>query len=190
MTSFLEKFPGVNVHFLDKTNLNVKIEEDQKTLKRNAEKKAVELSKLTDWYVLTSDGGVDIPGLDNKWDILKNQRTVGEEKTDPEKADKLLDMMKDLKGEKRKATYHLAVALAIKGVLLWSTEQISDSGYIVEKLPDRDIPPYRWMSHVWYYPRFKKVFNKLSEKEKEEVRKQGEGIKKSLRKKIKEILLI
>jgi len=44
------------------------------------------------------------------------------------------------------------------------------------------------MGHLWYYPKYKKVFNKLSEKEKEEVRKQGEGIKKSLQIKIKEIL--
>ena len=49
-------------------------------------------------------------------------------------------------------------------------EQISDSGYIAEEIPDRVIPEYHWMGHVWYYPRHQKVFNKLSEKEKEEVR--------------------
>jgi len=58
----------------------------------------------------------------------------------------------------------------------------------VEELPDRVIPEYRWMGHIWYYSQYKKVFNKLSEKEKEGVRKQGAGIKKSLRKKIREIL--
>lgn len=188
MASYLGKFPNVCVHFLDKTSLNIKIEEDQKTLKKNAEKKAVELSKLTDWYVLTSDGGVNIPGLSKKWDILKNQRIVGEDKTDLEKANKLLDLMKELKGGKRKATYYLALALALKGKIIWSTEQISDTGYIAEKLPDRKIPEYRWMGHVWYYPLYKKVFNKLSEKEKGEVRKQGAGIKRSLRRKIKQIL--
>jgi XTP/dITP diphosphohydrolase len=188
MVSLLGKFSNLNIHFLNDLNLNIKVEEDQKTLRKNAEKKATEISKLTDYCVLTSDGGIDIPGLGKKWDILRNQRTVGEDKTDLEKTDKLLDLMKGLKSEKRKATYFLALALAKNGELIWSTEQIYDKGYIAEKLPDRDISLGLWMGHLWYYPQFKKVFNKLNEKEKEEVRKQGLGIKRSLRRKIREII--
>jgi len=59
------------------------------------------LRVFADWYVLASDGGVDIPGLGKKWDILRNQRIVGENNTDLKKAEKLLDLMKDLKGEKK-----------------------------------------------------------------------------------------
>jgi len=188
MVSFLENLPGVNIHFWEELGLEIKIEEDQPTLKKNAEKKAIEISKLTDWYVLASDGGVDIPGLGKKWDILRNQRIVGEDKTDVEKAEKLLSLMKNLKGEKRKVSYRLALALAKKGKLIWSTEQITERGFISEKLFDREIPPYRWMGHLWYYPQHKKVFNQLGEKEKEGVRKQGAGIKRSLRKVIKGIL--
>jgi len=188
MVSLLGKFPNLKIHFLDESNLNSKIEEDQKTLKNNAEKKAVGISKLTNYHVIASDGGVDIPGLGKKWDILKNQRTVGEDKTDLEKANKLLNIIKGLKKEKRKAIYYLSLALAKNGELIWSTEQIYDKGYIAEELPDKQIPQYLWMSHLWYYPKYKRVFNKLSEKEKEEVRKQGEGIKKSLQIKIREIL--
>lgn len=188
MASFLGKRCGVNIHFWEEFGLEIKVEEDQPTLKKNAEKKAIEISKLTNWYVLASDGGIDIPGLGKKWDILKNQRTVGENNTDLEKAEKLLDLMKDLKGEKRNASYHLALALSKDGKLIWSTEQITERGYIAEKLPDREIPPYRWVGHLWYYPQFNKIFNKLSEKEKEKVRKQSFGIKRSLRRKINEIL--
>lgn len=188
MASFLANCPGIKVHFWEEFGLEIKIEEDQPTLKKNAEKKAVEISKLTDWYVLASDGGVDIPGLGGNWDILRNQRIAGEDKADLEKAEKLLGLMKGLKGEKRKASYRLALALAKKGNLVWSTEQIVDKGFISEELPDREIPPYRWMGHIWYYPQHKKVFNNLSEEEKNEVRKQGIGIKRSLRRIIKEIL--
>jgi inosine/xanthosine triphosphate pyrophosphatase family protein len=188
MVSFLDNLPGINIHHWKEFGLEIKIREDQPTLKKNAEKKAIEISKLTNWYVLASDGGFDIPGLGKKWDRLKNQRIVGEDKTDVEKAEKLLGLMKGLKGEKRKATNRLALALAKKGKLIWSTEQISDRGYISEELSDREIPAYRWMGHLWYYPQHKKVFNKLSDEEKEEVRKQGTGIKRSLRKVIKKIL--
>lgn len=185
--SFLGNLPGVKTHSWEELNFEVKIEENQPTLKKNAQKKAIEISKLTDWYVLASDGGVDIPGLGKKWDVLRNQRIVGEDKTDVEKAEKLLDLMKDLEGEKRKASYRLALALAKKGKLIWSTEKITDKGFITEELFDREIPPYRWMGHLWYYPQHKKVFNQLSEKQKNEVRKQGAEIKSSLRKKIKQL---
>jgi len=122
--------------------------------------------------------------LGKKWDILRSQRIVGEDKTDVEKAEKLLNLMKSLRGEKRKASYRLALALAKKSKLVWSTEQITDKGFIAEELFNREIPPYRWMGHLWYYPQFEKVFNQLNEKEKNEVRKQGAGIKRSLRKKL------
>lgn len=186
--SLLGKLSGVKAHIWEELGLEIKVEENQPTLKKNAEKKAFEISKLTDWYVLASDGGVDIPGLGKKWDILRNQRIVGEDKTDLEKAEKLLSLMKNLKGERRKASYCLALALAKKGKLIWSTEQITDKGFIAEKLSDRKIPPYRWMGHLWYYPQYKKVFNQLSEKEKREVRKQGAELKISLRKTIKKII--
>ncbi|MDP3994862.1 MAG: non-canonical purine NTP pyrophosphatase [bacterium] len=188
MISFLGNRPGIIIHFWEELGLEIKVEENQPTLKKNAEKKAVEISKLTDWYILASDGGVDIPGLGKKWNILRNQRIVGEDKTDVEKAEKLLGLMKGLKGEKRRASYRLALALAKEGKSIWSTEQISDKGYISEKLSDKEIPPYRWMGHLWYYPQHQKVFNKLSEEEKKDVRKQAVGIKRNLRKAIEGIL--
>ena len=187
MASFLGQSPGVKIHFWGEVGLDLKVEEDQPTLIKNAEKKAIEISKLTDWYVLASDGGVDIPGLGKKWNLLKNQRTVGENKTDLEKAEKLLSLMKGLKGEKRKASYRLALALAKKGKLIWSTERITDQGLIAEKLCDREIPHHRWMGHLLISPFHNKVFNKLTEKERNELRKQGERLQRSLRKIIKEI---
>ena len=187
IVSLLGNPPGVKIHFWEEIGLEIKIEEDQPTLKKNAEKKAIEISKLTDWYVLASDGGVDIPGLGKRWDILRNQRIVGEDKTDLQKAEKLLDLMKNLRGEKRKASYRLALALAKKGKLIWSSEKITDKGFITKELFDRKIPRYRWMGHLWFYPQHKKVFNQLNEKEKNEVRKRGAGIKRSLRRIIKNI---
>ena len=188
MVFFLGNLPEVNIHSWEETDLEIEVREDQPTLKKNAEKKAIEISKLTDWYVLASDGGFDVPGLGKKWGRLRNQRIVGENKTDIEKAGKLLDLMKGLKGKKRRVSNRLALALAKKGKLIWSTEQTTDKGYISEELPDREIPAYSWMGHLWYYPQHKKVFNKLSDEEKKEVRKQGAGIKRSLRKAIKGIL--
>ena len=184
MTSFIKDIPGVRICLWEELGKEIKVEENQSTLKQNAEKKAVEISRLTNWHVLTSDGGVDIIGLAEKWDVLKNQRMVGEDKTDLEKAERLLELMKDLKGKERKVAYHLALALAKNGRLIWSSEQITDKGFIADRLFNKEIPEYRWMGHLWYYPKYQKIYNRLSEAEKEEVRKQAVGIKRSLRKEI------
>ena len=187
MISFLEGLENIKIHYLDEIKENIKVEEDQDSLKGNANKKATEISKYTDYFVLTSDGGVDIPRLNKKWDMLKNQRTVGEDKTDREKVDILINLMKGLKGEDRKCTYHLALALAKQGQLIWSFEDIYDKGYIIEKPSETEIPNGRWMGFVWLYPQYQKVFTELSEKEIKEVRKQGNRIKENLQKELKKI---
>jgi inosine/xanthosine triphosphate pyrophosphatase family protein len=181
MAWFLAGIAGLKIHFLKDTDIKISVEENQVTLKANAEKKAIEISRHTDWCVLASDGGVAIPGLRERWDMMKNQRTVGEKKTDWEKVEVLIDLMKDLKGEDRKCAYHLALALARNGQLLWSFEDITDRGYIIEKPDNTEIPPYRWIGHIWYYPEFKKTFNQMTEEERNEVRKQGYKIKLKLR---------
>ena len=180
MTYFLSGIPNIIIHPYSDLGCTVKVEEDQDSLMGNAKKKAQEISRATDYYVLTSDGGVDIPGLGNKWDILRNQRTVGEDKTDIEKANKLLALMTGLQGEDRRVEYHLALALALKGKIVFSTESITDKGYIVKDFPKGKIPLYLWMGHIWYYPKFKKTYNTLNEFELSEVRKVADTIKRDL----------
>jgi XTP/dITP diphosphohydrolase len=180
MISFLYGLNNIKIHDLDEIPEKIVVEEDQSSFKENAIKKAIEISKHTNWYVFTSDGGVDIPGLGGKWNILKNQRIVGESNSDKEKVDKLISMMSGLKGEDRKCTYHLALAIAKDGNILWSTKDIIDKGYIVEKPENTEIPPYKWMNHVWYYPQFNKTANQVNSTEREEIRKMAEYSKKSL----------
>ena len=187
MMSLLDEVKDIKIHYLDEIPEKIIIEEDQNSLETNARKKAVELSKHTDWYVFASDVGVDIPGLGDKWDILKNQRIVGETKTDKEKVDTLISLMSGLKGDDRRCSHHLALALAKGGNLLWSLEDTTDFGYIVEKPQNTDIPSYGWMGHVWYYPQFKKTFNQINEVEKNETRKILEKIKEELQQYLKKI---
>ncbi len=180
ITSLLDGVLDLRIHLLKDQNFEIKVEEDGSSLKENAIKKAIAISKKTNYLTLASDGGVDIPGLGDKWDILRNQRIVGEQSTDIEKAKKLLNMMKGLKGEDRKVEYFLALAIAKEGKLLWVDEGIMERGHIVEKLPDENIPMHRWMGHLWYYREFEKVFNKLDEKQLERVREQSKDLKARL----------
>jgi inosine/xanthosine triphosphate pyrophosphatase family protein len=188
MVNLLDGIGGIKVHYLDEIPEKIIVEEDQNSLEANAQKKAMVISRHTDWYVLASDGGNDIPGLGKKWDVLRNQRVVGETKTDKEKVAVLMDLMKGLKGDRRRCTYYLALALAKNGELLWSWMDKIDEGVIVEKPAERKIPPYLWMGHVWYYPKFDKTANELNENEKVEVRKQSMELKDGLQKFLKNII--
>lgn len=182
MTSLLEGYFDINIHYLNEIPNKILVEEDQNSLRENAIKKAIEISKHTNFYVFTSDGGVDIPGLGNKWDILKNQRIVGENNSDKEKVNTLLSLMDGLKGDDRKCVYNLALAIAKNGEVLWSNEDITDNGYIVEKTEDTEIPPYKWMNQVWYYPQFNKNANQVTELERKEIRKMLKNSKDNLQK--------
>ena len=188
MIWFLGENLKLNIHSLDELNINIKVEENKSSLIKNAEKKAKELSKLTDYYVLASDGGVDIPGLGNKWNFLKSQRTVGENNTDLIKVQYLLSLMKDLKGAQREVTNYLALALAKNGKVIWSNEEITDRGYITKDLINENIPKYRWIGHIWYYQKHKKVFNELNKNELADVRKQGRKLQISLQKQLEKII--
>lgn len=180
MEYFLKDIPSISVHLLKDMDIHVEVEEDADTLKGNAEKKAREISKYTDMYVLTSDAGNDIPGLGDRWDVLRNQRIVGHDNTDLEKVHRLLDIMKGLRGEDRLATHRFALALGKGGKVLWSMEDTIAKGYITEDLIDENIPEYRWFGHVWYYPEFKKVYNYLTEEELEKVREEGRNMKEEV----------
>jgi len=187
MEYMLSDIDDVKIHFLKDSNINIEIEEDGPSLIENAKKKAREISKYTDWYVLTSDGGVDIPSLGSKWDILRNQRIVGHENDDITKVINILKLMKGIKKEDRKVEYHLALALALEGKIVGVLEGITDRGYIIEKMPKGDIPFGMWMGHIWYYPKFQKTFTQLDEIELNEANSQGDVLKEGLKKLIQGI---
>lgn len=112
--------------------------------------------------------------------MLKNQRTVGKNKTDREKTDVLINLMTRLKERDRKCIYHLALALAKQRQLIWSFEDIYDKGYIVEKPSESEIPNGRWIGFVWFYPQYQKVFTELNKEEIREIRRQRNRIKEKL----------
>lgn len=114
MAWHLDGLPDVNIQHLEGLDIAVVVEEDQPKLRGNAEKKAVEISKLTDLCVLTSDAGVDIPALGAKWDVLRNQRTVGEDKSDREKVQVLIGLMRGLENGQRQVQFHLDGSYLVK----------------------------------------------------------------------------
>jgi hypothetical protein len=90
---------------------------------------------------------------------------VGEETSEREKVEILLDLMKGLTGEDRKVQWNLGLALSKSGKVLWSEECTCASGYILSHIPEGEIPSSYWIGHVWYYPDLGKTHNNLTEEE-------------------------
>jgi XTP/dITP diphosphohydrolase len=180
MKYFLKDIPNLEIHLLEDEDIDVDVEEDGSSLIENAEKKALEISKYTSYYVLTSDVGNDIPALGDKWDMLRNQRIVGKYNTDMDKANFLLNLMKDLKGEERSFTTYFALALAKEGKVLWSEEQMIYKGYIVESIKEKEIQHDLWGQSLVYYPDFKKRGIELTREEEEELKEKNYNLKERL----------
>ena len=165
MNWFLPKDESIIVHLLKELKNVPKVIEDGESLEKNAQKKAVEISRVTDWLVFASDVGADFPGLGVDWDYRRPKRMLGEHATEEEKARKLIEMMAHLTGEQRNAYYPLALAFAQKGKLLWSVEFRSYTGVITDKPDFTNIGPNRGVGRLWYIPEFDKTEDKLTEEE-------------------------
>ena len=76
----------------------IDIEENGKTFRENAEKKAVEVSKIYHCHAVATDGGVLIPALGDDWNGLLTKRFVGRsDATDFDRIEALLELMKNKK---------------------------------------------------------------------------------------------
>lgn len=118
-------------------NCEIEVEEDQETLEGNSKKKAEEIAKLTNMPCIADDTGLCIEAL-NGWPGVRTARFLGEEATPYERNEAILEKMKDLTGEERKAkvisimTYYetgnfIIAKGEIEGII--AQEQRGNNGY-------------------------------------------------------------
>lgn len=118
-------------------NCEVKVEEDQETLEGNSKKKAEEIAKLTNMPCIADDTGLCIEAF-NGWPGVHTARFLGEDATPSERNEAILEKMRNLTGEERKAkvisiiTYYekgnfIVAKGEIEGII--AQEQRGDNGY-------------------------------------------------------------
>lgn len=157
------------INFLEDLKAKVRIEENGKSFKENAEIKALAYSKYYDGYVIATDGGVLIPSLGKNWNPLRTKRFAGEDISDFERIRLLLDFMKNKTGKDRITTWNEAIAVAKNGKVLFSSQAEGIEGVLQTTFDEKKYKPGIWICSIWYFPRFKKNFFDLSENEIKEV---------------------
>lgn len=124
-------FPSLDIYSVRDFKDYVHPEEIYDTFKGNAELKALEAAKHFDMLALSEDSGLVVPSLNGEPGV-KSARYAGEDATDKDNIEKLLENMKDFPGDKRNAHYHVTMTLAKPDGVVKSVDGMCE-GYIIEK---------------------------------------------------------
>ena len=87
---------------LKEVNCNIEVEEDKETFEENAKKKAYEISKYTNMPTIADDSGLCIDYF-NGWPGVYTARFLGDNSTQEERNNYILEKMKNLNDDQRNA---------------------------------------------------------------------------------------
>ena len=111
----------VKVFSLDSFKGVPEVTEDGKTLKDNAIKKAVQISKFLKRFAVADDSGLEVECLDGGPGVY-SARFSGKDATYKTNNEKLLKLLKGMLLSKRKACFRCVIAVANKGKVIGVAE--------------------------------------------------------------------
>lgn len=97
-----EIFTDYELLSLKEANVDIEVDEDQPTFEKNSQKKAKEIAEYVKLNCLSDDSGICIDILDG-WPGVYTARFLGEDATQAERNNHILEKMKDYKGDDRNA---------------------------------------------------------------------------------------
>lgn len=115
---------------LKEVGCNIEIEEDADTFEGNSLKKAKEISKITNMPCVADDSGLCIDIFDG-WPGIYTARFLGENSTPGQRNTAILEKMKDLKEEDRKARVRCVITYYDNGEIIVGKGEIE--GKITKK---------------------------------------------------------
>ena len=157
--------------------------EDAPTFAENAAGKALHFSKyhgargstLTEEIIFADDSGLVVPALGGAPGV-HSARYAGPHASDAERIAKLLDGMRGLTGEARRARFVCVIAAARRGQML---AVLSDSAEGVITNEPRGADGFGY-DPVFYFPTHRKTFAELGHAEKNEASHRGKAFRKLL----------
>ncbi|MBN2327130.1 MAG: XTP/dITP diphosphatase [Candidatus Omnitrophica bacterium] len=147
--------------------------EDGATFVENARKKAVEVSLHTGEMALADDSGLEVDALDGAPGVYSARYARGEESTDEENTQKVLDELGNAPSSKRRGRFVCAAVLAKDGKVLFSTEQTVE-GVIASEPKGKGGFGY---DPIFYYPPYGKTLAEASPEEKHAVSHRGKALR-------------
>ena len=121
---------GYQLVTLKDINCKIEVNEDQETFEGNAKKKAKEIAELTNMPCIADDSGLCIEAFKG-WPGVHTARFLGENATPTERNEAILEKMKNLKQEQRKAKVVCVVVYYEEGKFVVARGEVS--GKIAEQ---------------------------------------------------------
>lgn len=154
---------------------NDEIEENGATFEENAMIKANALYQFCGQTVLADDSGLEVDALGGAPGIY-TARFAGEGATDLQKIEKLLDLLKDVPFENRKARFVCSIALILDNGEKFVVKETCE-GYINERLEGSNGFGY---DPIFYVAQYKKTMAQLDVEIKNSISHRGKALKKML----------
>lgn len=173
------------VYSLKDMNIDIEVEEDGVTFEENAEKKATEIYEYlldkgeSNFIVLSDDSGLEVDCLNGEPGVY-SARYAGEHGNDYKNNLKLLQEMKDFKGDDRSARFVCVIAVVFEDGTV-KTVRGEVEGYIMDEIKTKDGFGY---DPLFFYKGFNKTFGEATPEEKNEISHRGNALKK-----LKDILI-
>lgn len=152
---FLEPH-GIEVVSLNEFPDFPEIEETGETFKDNATKKATEACMFTGMTALADDSGLEVDSL-NGLPGIYSARFAGENKSDEDNNNKLLELLEGLPENQRKARFKCVMAVATTECFVYTTEGVCE-GVIAEEPRGEGGFGY---DPIFYLPEYEKTFAEL-----------------------------
>ena len=179
----LQKLKNLGIEVLTLNDVKVgenKPEENGKTFKDNALIKAIFYADQTRLPVVSDDGGLIIPYLNNEPGV-KSKRWLGRDATDSELVNHTLYNLRGCTGSKRIA--YLETVLCFynpqTNTIIFEREKIS--GHISEVPSSKRITGYPFRA-VFIVDKFKKYYDELTEEEHQQVNHRLKALKRLTKK--------
>ena len=128
---------------------------------------------MREGLILADDSGLVVPALGGAPGVV-SARYAGVDATNPQRIEKLLKEMRNLRGEKRAALFICAIALARQGRALAVVTDSVDGEVLTEK---RGTGGFGY-DPVFYFDPLKKTFAELSADEKNRHSHRGKAFRK------------
>ncbi|MGG5462934.1 XTP/dITP diphosphatase [Clostridium sp. B9] len=176
-----EMLKGFNFEILSlkEAGINIDVDEDGNTFEENSFKKANEIRKYLlnkgedNFIVMADDSGLEVDCLNGAPGIY-SARYAGDHGNDAKNNEKLLEVLKDVNEEDRKANFIcVIVAVTDKGEKI--VAEGKSYGVIVDRVgKDTDFG----YDPLFYVPEYKKTFAEMSSEDKNAISHRGRALEK------------
>lgn len=162
---------GIEALSLDQFPRIGRIEEDGRTFRENAVKKASAVCEQTGMMALADDSGLEVDCLDGAPGVFSS-RFAGEGSDDRANNEKLLELLTGVPPEQRRARFRCVIAVAAPDGFVYTAEGTCE-GYIAEELRGERGFGY---DPLFYLPEFGKTLAELDLKTKNKVSHRGKAL--------------